>query len=89
MLAFRIFLAHDAYFQREFRQICISFGWQANGTAAATAGTSGDHGEGEAEPTFMGVSMEDFSGVPPPLPPPLAPYPALPPILTLLLPLPR
>ena len=70
LLAFRIFLAHDAYFQREFRQICISFGWQANGTAAATAGTNGDHGDGEAEPTFMGVSIPDPNPNPNPNSPP-------------------
>ena len=60
------------FFQREFREICISFGWQRNGTFA-TAGDAGeagdiitadgDGGNGEAEPVFMGVNIEGFSGV--------------------------
>ena len=33
------------FFQREFREICISFGWQRNGTSAA-AGDADDAGGG-------------------------------------------
>ena len=58
-------------FQREFREICISFGWQRNGTSAAAAdadeagdsgGTvGGDGGNGDVEPSFMGVSIAGLS----------------------------
>ena len=61
LLAFRIFLQHDARFQRQFREMCFSLGWSDEASSGSDA-AGAEAASGEA-PTVMGVSLEGFSGV--------------------------